>query len=99
MFFLFSSTEGRVLSLTEIASREVAASIPFELVEHYFPPVPEELQLRIAFWSFPEQVTNPFPGTKNIICRGPLIVKAKFFGELCLFIFKLCVCPMNRYGI
>jgi hypothetical protein len=40
-----------------LASREVAASIPFELVEHYFPPVPEELQLRIAFWSFPEQVT------------------------------------------
>ncbi len=55
---IFSSTEGRVLSLTEIASREVAASIPFELVEHYFPPVPEELQLRIAFWSFPEQVTS-----------------------------------------
>jgi hypothetical protein len=33
----------------------VAASIPFELVEQYPEPVPEQLQLRIAFWSFPEQ--------------------------------------------
>ena len=46
--------------MTELAAREVAASIPFELVEHYFPPVPEELQLRIAFWSFPEQVILEF---------------------------------------
>ena len=38
-----------------MAAREVASSIPFELVEHYYPPVPEQLQLRIAFWSFPEQ--------------------------------------------
>lgn len=44
-----------VLSLTELAAREVAASIPFELVEQYPQPVPEQLQLRIAFWSFPEQ--------------------------------------------
>ena len=45
-----------VPSLIELASREVAASIPFELVERYFPPIPEELQLKIAFWSFPDQV-------------------------------------------
>lgn len=45
-----------VLSLTELAAREVAASLPFELVEAFYPPVPEQLQLRIAFWSFPEQV-------------------------------------------
>ena len=45
-----------VLCLKELAAREVAASIPFELVEIYGPePVPEHLQLRIAFWSFPEQ--------------------------------------------
>ena len=44
----------------ELAAREVAALIPFELVENYQVqnepvPVPEELQRRIAFWSFPEQ--------------------------------------------
>ena len=44
-----------MLCLKELAAREVAASIPFELVEIWGPPpVPEHLQLRIAFWSFPE---------------------------------------------
>lgn len=55
-FFLGSSGFGTpILSLTELSAREVASSIPFELVEVYHPPVPEQLQLRIAFWSFPDQ--------------------------------------------
>ncbi|XP_066258145.1 zinc finger SWIM domain-containing protein 8 homolog isoform X3 [Euwallacea similis] len=43
-----------VPSLTEFAAKCVASHIPFELVEHVYPPVPEQLQLRIAFWSFPD---------------------------------------------
>lgn len=43
-----------IFSLTEFAARCVASYIPFELVEHVYPPVPEQLQLRIAFWSFPD---------------------------------------------
>lgn len=43
-----------VLTLTELAAKCVASFIPFELVEHVYPPVPEQLQLRIAFWSFPD---------------------------------------------
>ncbi|XP_017765820.1 PREDICTED: uncharacterized protein LOC108554913, partial [Eufriesea mexicana] len=43
-----------VPTLCELAARCVAAHIPFELVEHVYPPVPEQLQLRIAFWSFPD---------------------------------------------
>ncbi|XP_037921844.1 zinc finger SWIM domain-containing protein 8-like, partial [Hermetia illucens] len=43
-----------VATLTELAAKCVASYIPFELVEHVFPPVPEQLQLRIAFWSFPD---------------------------------------------
>ena len=46
--------EGDVLSLTELAAREVASSIPFEAVERVYPPVPEPIQLRIAFYSFPD---------------------------------------------
>jgi hypothetical protein len=38
----------------ELTAREVARSVPFELVERFYPPVPETLQLRVAFWSFPE---------------------------------------------
>ena len=51
------SEQGRVLPLIELAAREVATSIPFELVEEYDlrVKIPDELQLRIAFWSFPEQ--------------------------------------------
>ncbi|KRT86467.1 hypothetical protein AMK59_1153, partial [Oryctes borbonicus] len=44
----------QVASLTELAAKCVASHIPFELVEHVYPPVPEQLQLRIAFWSFPD---------------------------------------------
>ncbi|XP_030746209.1 zinc finger SWIM domain-containing protein 8 isoform X2 [Sitophilus oryzae] len=43
-----------VPSLTELTAKCVASHIPFELVEHVYPPVPEQLQLRIAFWSFPD---------------------------------------------
>ena len=44
--------DGSVLSLTELSAREVASSIPFEAVERVFPPVPEPLQLRIAFYRY-----------------------------------------------
>lgn len=47
-------TDHQVNTLTELAAKCVASYIPFELVEHVFPPVPEQLQLRIAFWSFPD---------------------------------------------
>ena len=40
--------------MSELCARTVAAHIPFELVEHVYPPVPEQLQLRIAYWSFPD---------------------------------------------
>jgi hypothetical protein len=43
-----------VSPLCELAARCVASHIPFELVEHVYPPVPEQLQLRIAYWSFPD---------------------------------------------
>lgn len=47
-------TAGGVSSLVELASKAVACHIPFEVVEHFPQPIPEQLQLRIAFWSFPE---------------------------------------------
>lgn len=43
-----------VSSLSELAAKCVACHIPFELVENVYPPVPEQLQLQIAFWSFPD---------------------------------------------
>ncbi|XP_067937887.1 zinc finger SWIM domain-containing protein 8-like [Watersipora subatra] len=47
------SSNGNASSLIEIAAKAVAASIPFAVVESYSEPIPEDLQLKIAFWSFP----------------------------------------------
>ncbi|XP_014298528.2 zinc finger SWIM domain-containing protein 8 homolog [Microplitis demolitor] len=49
-----SEDKQQVPTLCELSARCVASHIPFELVEHVYPPVPEQLQLRIAFWSFPD---------------------------------------------
>lgn len=49
-----SPSEGHVIPLVELSAKQVAFHIPFEVVEKVYPPVPEQLQLRIAFWSFPE---------------------------------------------
>ncbi|MEE6488457.1 hypothetical protein FKM82_015232 [Ascaphus truei] len=46
--------DGLVNPLVELSAKQVAFHIPFEVVEKVYPPVPEQLQLRIAFWSFPE---------------------------------------------
>ncbi|VDI34720.1 Hypothetical predicted protein [Mytilus galloprovincialis] len=46
--------EGKIPSLVELAAQAVACHIPFEVVEHFPQPIPDEVQLRIAFWSFPE---------------------------------------------
>ncbi|CAG0915760.1 unnamed protein product [Notodromas monacha] len=43
-----------ISSLVELAAKQVASHIPFEVVERFHIPVPEPLQLRITFWSFPE---------------------------------------------
>uniref|UniRef100_A0A8C3RPI3 SWIM-type domain-containing protein n=1 Tax=Chelydra serpentina TaxID=8475 RepID=A0A8C3RPI3_CHESE len=48
------SPNGLVIPLVELSAKQVAFHIPFEVVEKVYPPVPEQLQLRIAFWSFPE---------------------------------------------
>lgn len=54
LFVYLAADKSAVPSLTELAAKCVASHIPFELVEHFYPPVPEQLQLRIAYWSFPD---------------------------------------------
>lgn len=52
--FIFLEPVKGVKTLVELCSQSVALFVPYELVEQLYPPVPEELQLRIAFWSFPD---------------------------------------------
>ena len=54
MFSLYVLDGCIVSSLVELSSQAVACHIPFEMVEHFHQPIPEQLQLRIAFWSFAE---------------------------------------------
>uniref|UniRef100_A0A8C7Q801 Zinc finger, SWIM-type containing 8 n=1 Tax=Oncorhynchus mykiss TaxID=8022 RepID=A0A8C7Q801_ONCMY len=49
-----ASVNRDVIPLVELSAKQVAFHIPFEVVEKVYPPVPEQLQLRIAYWSFPE---------------------------------------------
>ncbi|ESO89038.1 hypothetical protein LOTGIDRAFT_209983 [Lottia gigantea] len=51
---LCSRSPDKVTPLVELSAIAVACHLPFEVVEHYPEPIPEWLQLRIAFWSFPE---------------------------------------------
>ncbi|XP_036359239.1 zinc finger SWIM domain-containing protein 8 isoform X2 [Octopus sinensis] len=48
------TTGDKIVTLVEMSAQAVACHIPFEVVENFRQPVPDQLQLRIAFWSFPE---------------------------------------------
>jgi hypothetical protein len=44
----------RVMRLVDLCARFIASNMPFELVETFSQPVPEDLQLKITFASFPD---------------------------------------------
>ena len=44
---------GPVLSLQELCCRSIGRNVPFELVQVHPQPIPDFLQERICFWSFP----------------------------------------------
>ncbi|XP_076368727.1 zinc finger SWIM domain-containing protein 8-like [Tachypleus tridentatus] len=91
----FCNKEGQHLSLVELAAKEVAANIPFEVVERVYPPVPEQLQLRIAFWSFPENEEDIrlysclANGSADEFQRGEHLFKARAVKELLQIGFHL----------
>lgn len=45
-------------SLVNLCARYVAANVPFELIECFEQPVPEDLQLKITMSSFPDHIEN-----------------------------------------
>ena len=49
-----STTTYQLLSLQELCCRVIALRFPFAYVEHRSPPIPDELQLKIIGFSFPE---------------------------------------------
>lgn len=91
----YSNSDGSVMSLTEIAAREVASYIPFEVVETRPDPVPDELQLRIAFWSFPDNEEDIrlysclANGSSDEFTRGENLLKSKCVKDLLQIGFHL----------
>lgn len=47
-----------ISSLVDLCAKYVAENLPFELVESFRQPVPEDLQLKITFSSFPDNIEN-----------------------------------------
>ncbi|XP_071953686.1 zinc finger SWIM domain-containing protein 8-like isoform X2 [Antedon mediterranea] len=84
-----------VLPLVELAARTVAFHIPFEVVENVYPPVPENLQLRISFWSFPENEDDIrlysclANGSPEEFQKGELLLKSKVVKDVLQIGFHL----------
>ena len=55
---LRSPGSGSVPRLVDLCAKYVAANLPFELVEAFKEPVPEDLQLTILRSSFPDNIEN-----------------------------------------
>lgn len=86
------STEGKIMSLTELAAQKVACYLPFGQVEHFNPPVPEPMQCRIAFWSFPQDEEDIRLYTCLANGNADVFIRAE---EL---ITLNCVCDMLQVG-
>lgn len=99
--------DGQILSLGELSARVVACHIPFEVVERVYPPVPELLQLRIAFWSFPENEEDIrlysclANGSADEFQRGEHLFKARAVKDLLQIGFHLSatVTPPPTLGV
>nr|CAB3268068.1 zinc finger SWIM domain-containing protein 8 [Phallusia mammillata] len=87
---------GQVTPLMELCAQAVALHIPFEQVEKMFSPVPENVQLRIAYWSFPDNEEDIrlysclANGSPDEFQRGEHLVRARCVRNVLQIGFHLC---------
>lgn len=86
------NNEGKIMSLTELAAQKVACHLPFGQVEHFDPPVPEPMQCRIAFWSFPQDEEDVRLYTCLANGNADIFIRAEDLISL------NCVCDMLQVG-
>lgn len=86
------NNEGKIMSLTELAAQKVACHLPFGQVEHFDPPVPEPMQCRIAFWSFPQDEEDVRLYTCLANGNADVFIRAEDLISL------NCVCDMLQVG-
>uniref|UniRef100_H2Y5Y0 SWIM-type domain-containing protein n=1 Tax=Ciona savignyi TaxID=51511 RepID=H2Y5Y0_CIOSA len=92
----------QVNSLMELCAQAVAIHIPFEQVEEVYKLVPENVQLRIAFWSFPNEedirlyscLAN---GSPDEFLRGEQLVRGKCVRNVLQIGFHLCANVVPPY--
>ncbi|KAJ8022267.1 Zinc finger SWIM domain-containing protein 8 [Holothuria leucospilota] len=93
-----------VLPLCELAAKTVAHHIPFEVVEKMYPEIPENLQLRIAFWSFPENEEDIrlysclANGSPDEFQKGELLVRSKLLENVLQIGFHLG-CTIESFNV
>lgn len=86
------NNEGKIMSLAELAAQKVACHLPFGQVEHFDPPVPEPMQCRIAFWSFPQDEEDVRLYTCLANGNADVFIRAEDLISL------NCVCDMLQVG-
>lgn len=93
-----------VLPLCELAAKTVAHHIPFEVVEKMYPTIPENLQLRIAFWSFPENEEDIrlysclANGSPDEFQKGEVLVRSKLLENVLQIGFHLG-CTIESFNV
>ena len=96
--------DGRLGTLAELCARTVAAHIPFEVVEQMMPVVPEQIQLWIAFWSFPENEEDIrlysclANGNAEEFVRGEILYKHNSVQEILQIGFHLSATVVGQSG-
>lgn len=86
------NNEGKIMSLFELAAQKVACHHSFGQVEHFIPTVPEPMQCRIAFWSFPQDEEDIRLYTALANGRHDVYYRAEDLISL------NCVCDMLQVG-
>ena len=71
------------LSLQELCSRVVGQTNPFELVQQHQPRVPDELQRRIAFWSFPPSEKQVLEHARVLMGVSDRVITSATSCEVC----------------
>lgn len=84
--------EGKIISLFELAAQKVACHHSFGQVEHIIPTVPEPMQCRIAFWSFPQDEEDISLYTALANGKSDVYTRAEDLISL------NCVCDMLQVG-
>lgn len=92
----------KIDKLVDLCSKFVASNLPFELVETYKQPIPEDLQLKITAASFPDKIESIrlysclANGNADEFLKGELLYKQKSIRHIIQIGFHLSAQVLNQ---